>query len=160
MRLFFPLLISCSNAYSLQHNLNQTKPLTSKTLSKSERLLAPSAFKTVYSNRQFGGSALFTFNVLGSQADSKIGVTVSKKVSKRAVDRNRIKRVVKEFYRHRKTDIDLAHIVITAKPNSATASNKELTDSLQELWGKLLKWQRWHEHKLSKEALLNKESDQ
>jgi ribonuclease P protein component len=134
--------------------------LTSKTLSKSERLLAPSAFKTVYSNRQFGSSPLFTFNVLGAQANKKIGVTVSKKVSKRAVDRNRIKRIVKEFYRHHKTEINSAHIVITAKPKCVIATNKELTESLQELWGKLLKWQRWHEHKLRKEAALDNEPDQ
>ena len=131
--------------------------MTSNTLPKSERLLAPSAFKTVYSNRQFGGSALFTFNVLGSQADKKIGVTVSKKVSKRAVDRNRIKRIVKEFYRHHKSQIGLAHIVVTAKPKCATATNPELNESLQELWEKLLKWQRWHQHKLRKEATLNNE---
>lgn len=93
---------------------------------------------------------LFTFNVLGAQTERKLGVTVSKKVSKRAVDRNRIKRVVKEFYRHNKADLNLAHLVITAKANSASATNVELNQSLQELWVKLMKWQRWHSHKLSK----------
>ena len=60
--------------------------------------------------------------MLGAQANKKIGVTVSKKVSKRAVDRNRINRVVKEFYRHHKTEINSAHIVITAKPKCVIAA--------------------------------------
>jgi ribonuclease P protein component len=133
--------------------------LSLRSLSKNERLLTPSSFKIVYANRQFGGSALFTFNVLGALTNPKVqvtttrlGVTVSKKVSKRAVDRNRIKRNVKEFYRHHKTDIHQAHLVITAKPASATAGNIELQQSLEELWAKLMKWQRWHSHQLAKKA--------
>lgn len=123
--------------------------MTENTLPKSERLLKPSAFKTVYGNRQFGGSALFTFNVLGGQLQSKLGVTVAKKVSKRAVDRNRIKRIVKEFYRHHKKDLSAAYLVITAKPPCKSATNAELRASLAELWLKVLKWQKWHQHQLS-----------
>ncbi len=124
--------------------------LTQNTLSKNERLLKPSAFKTVYGNRQFGGSELFTFNVLGNQTESKLGVTVAKKVSKRAVDRNRIKRIVKEFYRHNKQQLTAAHLVITAKPTCKSATNAELRASLEELWVKVGKWQKWHQHQVNK----------
>ena len=73
-----------------------------------------------------------------------LGVTVSKKVSKRAVDRNRIKRQVREFFRHHQADLTGAHIVITAKPSCLKASDEQRQESLQELWKKVLKWQRWH----------------
>lgn len=39
--------------------------------------------------------------------DFKIGVSVSKKFFKKAVDRNRIKRLLKEAYRHHKADCKL-----------------------------------------------------
>ena len=73
----------------------------------------------------------------------KLGVTVSKKVSKRAVDRNRIKRQIREFYRLRQCGLKPIELVITAKPSCLVANDKERVESLEVLWEKLLKWQRW-----------------
>lgn len=123
-------------------------------LSKPQRLKNPSDFQRVYASKQWGGSKHFTFNVLADDTETlnSLGVTVSKKVSKRAVDRNHLKRVMREFYRQRKAQIDGAHLVITAKPSSRNASSDERFKSLEELWSKVLKWQRWHQSQLRKVA--------
>ena len=93
---------------------------------------------------------MFTYNVRANQeselllSGSRLGVTVAKKVSKRAVDRNRLKRQMREFYRHRQEQLINVSLVITAKPASLKASDSEREQSLQDLWAKLLKWQRWY----------------
>ncbi len=117
-------------------------------LSRAQRLRAPSEFKHVYQSKQWGGSDYFTFNVLahelGEGSASRLGVTVSKKVAKQAVARNRIKRQVKEFYRHHCESLLAADLVITAKPSCAKASDTQRQQSLEQLWQKILKWQRWY----------------
>lgn len=127
------------------------------SLPASQRLKKPAQFQSVYQSKQWGGSRFFTFNVLArdKNTDSEhtsavLGVTVSKKVSKRAVDRNRIKRQTREFFRHRKSELTNADLIITAKPNCLKASDQDRHESLLELWVKVLKWQRWHQRQIEK----------
>jgi len=122
-----------------------------KTLSKAQRLRSPKDYRRVYQTKQWGGSSHHTFNVnpLDQPTLSSLGVTVSKKVSKLAVVRNKIKRQVKEFYRHRQEELLSTELVITAKPSCSSASNEERSQSLTVLWVKILKWQRWHQQTAS-----------
>lgn len=127
-------------------------------LSAHQRLKKPSQFQSVYQSKQWGGSKYFVFNVLANDKaitenkslPSVLGVTVSKKVSKRAVDRNRIKRQIREFFRHHQHELNNANIIITAKPHCIKANDKARSESLLEMWEKVLKWQRWHKRQLAK----------
>ena len=144
-----------SKSVSLEKNAVtscQKEPQGLFSLPKEQRLKTPTDFQSVYRSKQWGGSKHFTFNVLANDADQKnsLGVTVSKKVSKRAVDRNYLKRVMREFYRTRQSELNGASLVLTAKPSSNRANSKELFNSLDELWAKILRWQRWHSRELSK----------
>ena len=127
-------------------------------LTKQQRLKTPAEFQSVYSSKQWGGSKHFTFNVLANDFDQQntLGVTVSKKVSKRAVDRNHLKRIMREFFRHRQSDLNGVNLVLTAKPSSKRASKVEQRESLEELWSKVLKWQRWHSREKTKSRELVK----
>lgn len=126
-------------------------------LTKAQRLRTPADFQQVYNSKQWGGSKHFTFNVLANDAgqENTLGVTVSKKVSKRAVDRNQLKRIMREFFRHRQSELKGANLVLTAKPSSKRASSIERLQSLDELWAKILKWQRWHSRELEKSHQLD-----
>ena len=126
------------------------KPATNKVdnlLSRECRLRTPKEFQHVYRSKQWGGSEHHTFNALANElvdkTTSRLGVTVSKKVAKQAVVRNRIKRQIKEFYRLRSESISNIDLVITAKPSCAKASDFDRQQSLEQLWDKILKWQRW-----------------
>lgn len=129
--------------------------ITGNQLTRQQRLKTPDDFKKVYQSKQWGGSEHHTFNVLAHEAGNdslpRLGVSVSKKVSKNAVVRNHIKRQIKEFYRCRKKTLIASDLVITAKPSCAKANNDERYESLTLLWNKILKWQRWysanHPHK-------------
>lgn len=114
-------------------------------LGKAARLQKPADYQRVYRSKQWGGSEHHSFNVLAGTKRA-LGVTVSKKVSKLAVQRNRLRRQIKEFYRQRQHQlIDGVELVITAKPSSANASQQQLLASIEALWQKVLKWQRWHQ---------------
>lgn len=64
----------------------------------------------------------------------RLGITVSKRVSKRAVDRNRIKRVVRDSFRRHCRQLPAGDYVIVAKPVKLPGDGLE-----QEL---LVLWQR------------------
>lgn len=122
--------------------------LASNIFSREQRIKTPDEFKRVYQSKQWGGTQYFTFNVLAHQQDdpsvSRLGVTVSKKVAKQAVIRNRIKRQIKEFYRCQNKALIGVDLVISAKPSCAKVSAQERLKSLEELWQKTHKWQRWY----------------
>ncbi len=122
---------------------------------KHQRIKSPDEFKHVYNNKQWGNTRLLTFNALSTalidDKPNQLGVTVSKKVSKLAVRRNLLKRLVREFYRQHQHEIIATQLVITVKPAARNASNQEITEQLQELWVKLKKWRRWSDHQEKRE---------
>lgn len=70
---------------------------------------------------------------------SRIGITITKKVDKRAVGRNYVKRHVREFFRHQKDNLRApTDIVVVALNGSSALSREEIT---RELWGGFKKGQ-------------------
>ena len=117
------------------------------TFDKTQRLLKPKQFKFVYRSQYWGNSQHYSFNVRPTSTGEddtsstvRVGITVAKKVSKRAVDRNRYKREIREFIRHRLTQLHSVDVVITAKPICAKATDAERLEGLEQLWSKLLGW--------------------
>ncbi|MCX7553166.1 ribonuclease P protein component [Marinicella sp. S1101] len=102
---------------------------------KGKRLLTRLDYSRVFSkskrihNRAF--TLLIHFN--DNTTSSKMGMVVSKKVHKTAVQRNRIKRLIRESFRT-KQNLNTAEYVIMAKPGSARYTNTELLAFLNQLW--------------------------
>lgn len=119
---------------------------------KHQRLKSPADFKRVYNNKQWGNTRLLTFNAMAHEQQSQLGVTISKRVSKLAVRRNQLKRLAREFYRHKQNELINTQLVITFKPAANKADNDEIRSELALLWKKVLKWQRWHKHQAQKSA--------
>jgi ribonuclease P protein component len=72
----------------------------------------------------------------------RIAFVVSKKVSKKAVERNRIKRAVREEIRINTDKMMLGSYMIIAKAQAGKYSNKELRDQLTEVFTKNNLWQK------------------
>jgi len=124
-------------------------------LSKHQRLARPADYRRVYQSNYWGNTRLFSFNVQPIEVrdgPSILGTTVSKKVSKSAVKRNKIKRQIKEFYRLHQQDLVGCEVVITAKASASQATQAERWADLTELWAKLLKWQRWYHRNHTQQA--------
>ena len=66
------------------------------------------------------------------QANSRLGLAISKKICKRAVDRNLFKRIARETFRQHRDDFDLLDFVVMIKkiPNT---NNQELVSDLLSL---------------------------
>jgi len=72
-------------------------------------------------------------NIVGS----RLGLAISKKNAKRAVDRNRIKRIIRESFRLNRHTLPMIDLVVMAKPITRQAENAQIFASLDQHWKKL-----------------------
>jgi len=105
------------------------------------RLSGAAAFSKVF--QQAVVSADASFKVLGcntGQAHSRLGMAVSRQVDRRAVGRNRIKRIIRESFRlhylrqHKGQPVD---VVVLPRPAAAAICNKRLFDQLARHWSRI-----------------------
>jgi len=76
-------------------------------LPKEARLRKPAEFKRVYaSGRRFEGRFMTVFVLESDTGRDRLGVTASKKMSNKAHDRNRAKRLLRESFRLSRAEID------------------------------------------------------
>ena len=75
----------------------------------------------------------------GLQLSSRLGLAISKKNAKRAVDRNRIKRLIRESYRQNRKSLPGIDLVVMAKPITKSADNQQIFQSLEQHWKRLAK---------------------
>ncbi|HVX04053.1 MAG TPA: ribonuclease P protein component [Rhodanobacteraceae bacterium] len=71
------------------------------------------------------------------EGNARLGLAVSRKVSKRAVERNRIKRVVRESFRAEREGLPALDILVIPRASAAGAPNPALFADLGLAWRKL-----------------------
>lgn len=69
---------------------------------------------------------------------ARLGLAISKRVSKRAVERNRIKRLLRESFRHIRHQLPPVDFLFMAREQAAGLPGPELLAELELLWKKLL----------------------
>jgi len=69
---------------------------------------------------------------------ARLGLAISKRVSKRAVERNRIKRLVRESFRRIRAQLPAVDLVVTARDLAAGLPGPELLADIDRMWKKLL----------------------
>ncbi|PTB98362.1 ribonuclease P protein component, partial [Thalassospira xiamenensis] len=108
---------------------------------RESRLLTPAHFQTVFSQPPVKAvtAELTMLATPNQKGQPRIGVTVSKKRAKRAVDRNRIKRQIRETFRLKQHKIPAFDIVIIAKPGITKLDNETMRQRLDYLWRTLSK---------------------
>ncbi len=111
--------------------------ITDNSFSKSDRLRSNNEFLSIYRGRRFSVTSSFTYYYRYStpsplSVDRKIGIVISKKVSKKAVCRNRIKRIIKEFYRCNKHLLPPnIYFIVRAMPPAGKLSNREIFNDIK-----------------------------
>jgi ribonuclease P protein component len=109
------------------------------SLPRQSRLCGTAEFSRVFAHAVISADA--SFKVLGrlaAQQNSRLGMAVSRTVDKRAVQRNRLKRVIRESFRtHYLSDSPprpAVDIVVLPRRPAATASNEQLFNQLSRHW--------------------------
>ncbi len=103
------------------------------------RLLNAGDFRHVFENN-IAKSSNRHFLLLashGKNESSRVGFVFSKKNVRRAVDRNRIKRLSREYFRNHLPDYASLDIVILARSGVATCDNASIHEQLSFLFDKL-----------------------
>ena len=99
-------------------------------------LRASAEFQAVFSGGTRFSGPLFRLQVLpvaGDQASARLGMTVSKRVDKRAVGRNRIRRQVREAFRLQRHLLPPGDYVFQARPEATQVDNPGLRHALLKL---------------------------
>ncbi len=94
-----------------------------------------SEFDAVYRRGQRLSDSLFTVAYLvNSLGHPRLGLAIAARVAGDAVDRNRIRRVVRESFRLAQGALPSADFVIGARSGIGAADNRRLRGSLDGLW--------------------------
>lgn len=102
------------------------------------RLLTPSQFDSVFQNPFRVASPLFTILAKPNQlTQPRIGLTIAKKRVKLAVQRNRIKRCVRDSFRLHQHQLPAVDLVLMVKGDISNTPNDELLKQLERLWQKI-----------------------
>ena len=75
--------------------------------------------------------------VIEAGVGARVGMAIAKKRARRAVDRNRLKRHVRETFRNARSQLGNIDVVVMNRDSAATASPEELRRSLAKLWSQI-----------------------
>jgi len=85
------------------------------------------------------GGRCFSVRYRGNGLDhARLGLAISKRVSKRAVERNRIKRLLRESFRKIQYQLPAVDLLVMAREQAAGLPGPELLAEIDLLWKKLM----------------------
>lgn len=109
------------------------------SLPRTARLLKPGDFAALkVRSRRISVSHFLAEFSPNDQPTCRMGQAVSRRVSRRAVDRNRIKRLVRESYRHVRGRLPSVDILLIARTSAVSTPSAVLREDLSALWNKLM----------------------
>jgi len=143
-----------------QYNYHETlgDALVTTNFPKSSRLLNPKQYKFVFDDARYKvanrhclilarpyfedysdlpATPFPSVNPCQNSSKSRLGIVAAKRHIKRAVDRNRFKRLARETYRLKRSTLGDLQVVVLAKAGAGDLSKEQLTDSFNTLWLKL-----------------------
>jgi len=95
-------------------------------------------FGKVFEQHTKSGDIYFTVLVRPNELGfSRLGLAISRKSARTAVARNRIKRVIRESFRHHQQQLGSRDFVVIGRENLAGYSNAIFFDSLERHWLRL-----------------------
>lgn len=104
-------------------------------LPRDLKLLTVENYQDVFSKAERFGN--YSFTVLARSNDlnhPRLGLAISKKCAKRAVDRNRIKRLFRESFRLNQHKLPSVDIIAMCKPSAIKLTNHEMHEQIEKQW--------------------------
>lgn len=107
-------------------------------LPREARLRRPGDFAALRTSSGRAGGRCFHMRYRDNGLDhARLGLAISKRVSKRAVERNRIKRLLRESFRRVRHQLPAVDMMVMAREQAAGVPGPQLLAELDALWKKL-----------------------
>jgi ribonuclease P protein component len=97
------------------------------------RVRSKAEFEAVFTRGRRVALPALALHVLADDAPARLGLAVSRKVDPNACGRNRVKRVLRDAFRHHRGDLAPGAYVVVARPPAAAADNAALRHALEGL---------------------------
>ncbi len=108
---------------------------TGESFSRSSRLTSAADFQPVFKENFRISDDCFTILVSRKKGNcARLGFAIAKKQLKRAVDRNRIKRLIRESFRNNLKDLPDHDLVVMVRFKILSLSNPEIFSRLRKHW--------------------------
>jgi ribonuclease P protein component len=108
-------------------------------LPREARLCRPADFAALRKSSGRAGGRCFHMRYRANElGHARMGMAISKRVSKRAVERNRIKRLLRESFRRVRHQLPAVDIMVMARDTAAGLPGPQLLAEIDGMWKKLL----------------------
>ena len=109
------------------------------TFPRAARLLKAQDFARLRGISRRVGTRHFSAEVAANEfGGARLGLAISKRVSKKAVRRNRIKRIARDHFRHTRADLPAIDILLIARSSADQEDNATLRAELVHLWQRIV----------------------
>ena len=115
--------------------------MSSRAFSKSLRLLHASDYQSVFDDAPFRASHKHILILArpGSSASPRLGLVIAKKNIRHAAQRNRIKRIARETFRHQQDNLAGIDAIVLARRDLDQLDNKALHKLFNQQWQRIIK---------------------
>jgi ribonuclease P protein component len=104
-------------------------------LTRELKLLTAENYQNVFAKAERFGNRSFTVLARENGLDHpRLGLAISKKCAKRAVDRNRIKRHFRESFRLNQHKLPSVDIIAMCKPSALSLDNANMREQIESQW--------------------------
>ena len=115
-------------------------PTPARPFQPAQRLRHKSEFDRVYRDSRRSADACFAILTRNSGGSiPRLGLSVAARIIGNAVQRNRIKRLVRESFRQHQHELPAVDIVVNARSGAREADNATITRSLEKHWRTVVK---------------------
>ncbi len=109
-----------------------------KKFTRESRILTPSQFQNIFSNpTRFSTQHFTVLTTPNNDEQNRLGLAIAKKRVKLAVQRNRIKRLVRESFRLNQHKLPHIDMVIMVKSGVDTLENEDISKQIYGIWRKI-----------------------
>lgn len=117
----------------------ELKP-NSEKFPRSARLLTPAQYSNVFSSpKKFYLKGLLALCCVNNEGNNRLGLAIAKKNLPKAVDRNRVKRLVRDTFRKQSCKDKGIDVVVLSRNPIVNMDNTQILKQLDILWRQVQK---------------------